>query len=228
MDAERIHLHRNVKIIWFLPTAAVLLFVLIAGLVLFQVFPSALVFGITSSSSFLILPAAALALGAIAYFWLDLIYKNFTYELGGMEIVIRQGVVTRKTTVIPYATIQDITSERSMLERMLGLATLEIETAGSAHLASETDLPGIADKDAVIGNIMQRVAKVKGTMGAESREQGWSANQLLAEILGELKGISSRLGVPARQPEPINGKKGENGEKRRKSAFDEYENFRKG
>lgn len=226
MEPGRMRLHPRVMAIWLMPTAAVLLFVLIIGLVLFQIIPGATFFGISSSNSFLFLPASALVLGAISYSWIALVYRNFTYELGDTEIVIRQGVITRKTTVIPYATIQDIASERSMLERMLGLATLEIETAGSAHLASETDLPGIANKDALIHDIMQRVARAKQAAAEKSvAGSGNGLAEILREILSEIRAISS--GFRALDRDAKKQPQSQNGGNKNRGAFEEYENFKK-
>lgn len=234
MEAERKYLHKNVKLIWFLPTAAVLLFLVIIGLIAFQLVPDSSFLGINRLNSLIALPVTAFMLGLVAYAWLDLVYRNFTYELGEREIIIRQGVVTRKNTIIPYATIQDITTERSLLERMLGLATLEIETAGSMRLASQTDLPGIADKDTLIHEIMARVEKAKGTMGAEGKQQGLDTAQLLAEILHELKSISyffhalrkKREGQPKPPGELATQHKGKSNHEKGSSLFDSYEKFK--
>lgn len=223
MAVERIHLDKRVKILWFLPNTLVLLFLLLVALIAFTAIPDASLLGVTRANFFYVLPVAVVALGALVYSWLDLIYRNFTYELDNREIIIRQGVVTRRTTVIPYAAIQDITSERSLGERMLGLATLEIETAGSAHLASEIVLPGISNKDAVIHEVMQRVEKAKGTMGTEARSQGTDVSQLLSSILDELKLISSKLEALGKK----NNEKAASKEDKADSSYGSYVQFRR-
>lgn len=188
--------------------------------------PGAALAGINQSNGIFILPLIVLLFGVLLYGWLELIYRNFTYEYGEREFVIRQGVMTRKTTVIPYAAIQDIASERSLLERALGLATLEIETAGSAHLASEITLPGISNKDALISHLMQFVEKAKSARGMEAMQEGADAGQLLAGILKELKFISYQLHAMGKkmeaQPSAKEEKKGE-----KQGEFESYEKFRK-
>ena len=201
----------------------------------------------------IILPMIAIIIGLIDYSWMEMIYGNFTYELDDNEIVIRQGVIGRRTTVIPYATIQDITAERSAAERLLGIATLEIETAGSLRLASEITLPGIAEKDTLVRELTHRAEKAKNTMGQETRTQGTDASHLLSEILAELKAIDLHLSHPVKNSRknstgneegenknslrnnegenkipPLREEGGKNENKKEESSFEKYEHFRKG
>jgi len=136
--------------------------------------------------------------GLAVYWWLHMHYLNFTYEIGDKELIVREGVLTRKTTVIPFGRIQDITSERTLAERMLGLATIEIETAGSSKLASSMMIPGIANKDALISEIMGMVQKIRSTNGTDAEVHHVSSEKLLAEILHEIRGLSAKFG-PAQE-----------------------------
>ncbi|MCX8197680.1 MAG: PH domain-containing protein [Candidatus Micrarchaeota archaeon] len=205
------------KLIWFLPTAIAVLFLALLGLSLSLTLPAEFsVAGLHKND----LPLAIILLAAIAaiplYLWVELVYRNFTYELRQSDIIIREGVLTRKTTVIPYVTIQDINSERTVVERLLGLATIEIETAGSSRIASETFIPGIANKDALIAEIMQKVQLAKGEAPSEPSK---SEAELLQAILQELKTLSSKmdkLGFSKNNPHI-----------RKKSAFEEYQEFKK-
>lgn len=242
MEPDIRHLDKRVKLVWEFPTlAALAVFWLIGSIAYAAFFQENAVFGISHllfPAFFLIALAGLIALPV--YLWVGLIYENFTFELADKDIIIREGVITRKTTVIPYARIQDIRTERTLIERLLGLATLELETAGSSKVASETLIPGIANKNELISELMERVEKAKGGggLGEEARqgEPSEAAPAVLSEILVELKNISSRMesliSLTERQANGKTAAKGRNSEKGAKkepkeSAFDEYSKFKK-
>lgn len=58
-------------------------------------------------------------------------YLRFRYAVTPEEIVIHSGVFTYKHRNIPIERIQNIEIEQSLLPRILGLAKIEVETAGS-------------------------------------------------------------------------------------------------
>ena len=176
MDEAR-HLDPKVKLLWMLPTAATLAAFVFIGLAISVLVPGEFsIIGISKGDAPIFIIVAAVLLCAPVYFWIELTYSNFTYELRQSDIVVREGVFTRKTTVIPYVTIQDISSERTVLERALGLATLEIETAGSSRIASETLIPGISNKDSLIAEIMRRVQSAKGAGGLSAANHSQRAS----------------------------------------------------
>jgi uncharacterized membrane protein YdbT with pleckstrin-like domain len=224
MESERIHLHTNVKLLWFMPTGALIAFLFLVSIIAFLAIPDITIVWITRVNYFITLPALALAFGLLVFGWIEVIYRNFTYQLNDNELIVRKGVFTHKSDTIPFSNIQDITSERSLGERILGIATLRIETAGSSHLISETELPGIANKEEVIGLIMGKVKRSKNTMDAESRAQGADASNLLAGILSQLKIISSKLEAIGN---PKIEKKKETIKGTPESSYDEYEDFKK-
>lgn len=71
---------------------------------------------------------------AIAVFTLPPIivrYMRFRYWINPREVVIRSGVFTVQHRNIPIERVQNIAIERSLMARMLGIAKVSIETAGS-------------------------------------------------------------------------------------------------
>lgn len=221
------HLDPKVRIIWLFPTATALLMFLLIGIAGAAFAPGDFsILGISKQGILPIVAAIAVIGWVAAYISIKLTFDHFTYELGGRDIVIREGLFTRKTTVIPYVMIQDISSERTPLERFFGLATLEIETAGSSRIASETLLPGIANKDALIAEIMLKVTSAKGVSAQNGQHTASSTERLLEDILKELKTLTSKL--ETQQPKNNrNSNNAANSAAGRKSAFDEYEAFRK-
>jgi membrane protein YdbS with pleckstrin-like domain len=61
-----------------------------------------------------------------------LTYNNFTYEIDKDGLTIEQGVIYKKLVSLPYEQIQNVNIERTVLDRLLGLSRISIETAGAA------------------------------------------------------------------------------------------------
>ncbi|MFW6320612.1 MAG: PH domain-containing protein [Halohasta sp.] len=57
-------------------------------------------------------------------------YRRFRYELTDDTFDIRSGVFNRREREIPYGRIQNVDISRSLVQRLVGLAELNIETAG--------------------------------------------------------------------------------------------------
>ncbi|VVB98674.1 Bacterial PH domain protein [uncultured archaeon] len=208
--AEARHLDKRVTMAWLFPTAlAIAAIWLVASVAYLILPPDGGMFGIPKVLFPILLLLALALLGALPmYLWIQLVHNSFTYEVGESEIIIREGVITRKTTVIPYSKIQDITSERTFIERMLGIATIEIETAGSSRIASEIKVPGIANKDELISEIMLMVDRNKGRAEEKQGKDAAAASELLmGEVLKELKLITSKL-------DALGAQGGRNGEKK--------------
>ena len=58
--------------------------------------------------------------------------KKLEYEILDTEIVIRRGVITRTKTVIPFRTITNLLIKRGPLDRLFGISTILIQTAGES------------------------------------------------------------------------------------------------
>ena len=63
-------------------------------------------------------------------------YSVHRWELSGDVVYARQGYLTREWVFVPVSRIQTVDKGQGWLERMLGLATLEIRTA--SHAGSST------------------------------------------------------------------------------------------
>jgi putative membrane protein len=86
----------------------------------------------------IILVAAAVVVVAVGLQWL-----RRTYTLGDGILLIEEGVLARKRRLLPFDRIQQVDLVRKPLHRLLGVATLRVETAGGAG-GSEADLEVIA------------------------------------------------------------------------------------
>lgn len=68
-------------------------------------------------------------------------YRIWTYQVRSDSLYLRRGVLTRVNTVAPYVRIQHVDTRRSPVERMFGLATTVVYTAGSR--GADVSIPGL-------------------------------------------------------------------------------------
>ena len=81
------------------------------------------------------------------------------------------GVINKKYVSIPYSRIQNVDINRGLLERMFGLSTLKIQTAG----ASATTSLGSRGAEGVLPGLSQEVAEqLRGELIARSHGGGQS------------------------------------------------------
>ena len=75
-----------------------------------------------------------LALGALVLLaWSTVEWWRHTYELEGGALRVEEGVLARKLRAVPFDRIQQVELVRKPLHRLLGVASLRVETAGGWH-----------------------------------------------------------------------------------------------
>lgn len=79
-------------------------------------------------SGFFIISLFVLIVGFLIS-WLK--YISCSFVMGEHAFSIRRGILSKKEISIPYRQIQDATIEQSLMNRMLGVAKLVIQTAGN-------------------------------------------------------------------------------------------------
>ena len=187
------YLDKKIKLIWFLPAIYIIVFLNIIFLItiFFTHTEQKFLFLDKNLAVVLFFLLTIIFIGLPWYIWVHLEYISFTYELAQNELIIRSGIITRHTIVIPYLRIQNINSTRTLLERLVGLATLQIETAGTNVGASEAFLPGITKKDLLIKEIMSKVEEAKKT--EEEKERHTADIHVFNSIYQELIKINKNL-----------------------------------
>ena len=73
-------------------------------------------------------------------------YRIWTYQVRSDSLYLRRGVVTRVNTVAPYIRIQHVDTRRGPVERVFGLATTVVYTAGSR--GADVSIPGLTPERA--------------------------------------------------------------------------------
>jgi membrane protein YdbS with pleckstrin-like domain len=69
-------------------------------------------------------------------------YRIWRFELQDDAIFIVRGVITRVRAVVPYVRVQHVDTQRGPLDRILGLSSVVIYTAGSR--GADVTIPGLS------------------------------------------------------------------------------------
>ncbi len=69
-------------------------------------------------------------------------YRAWQYEIRDDSLYLERGVLTKVKTVVPFVRIQHVDTKRSPIERLIGLASTIVYTAGSR--GADVSVPGLA------------------------------------------------------------------------------------
>jgi len=78
---------------------------------------------------------------AFAIIYPSLKYNNWFFSMRKNEIEIKHGILTKVTTIAPLSRIQHIDVHQGIFERMFGLSTLILYTAGT--YGADIVIPGL-------------------------------------------------------------------------------------
>lgn len=146
---------------------------------------------IDSLLTYYVLKAAATLLGfpivmPVLYFR----FHTMRYQFSDEGIRMSWGIIFRHEVVLNYARIQDIHLRSNAVERILGLARIEIQTASGAS-ESEMILEGLTDPEAMrdfLYSRMRGAADGKHDHAPEAELAG-----VLREVAGELLAVRLAL-----------------------------------
>ena len=131
------------------------------------------------------------------------VFKSYRYELLDDEIVVHSGWLTQRVRHVPYRMVTNIEIRRGLLDRLLGIGTLNIETAGNSdpNQKAEARLFGLED----VETIYEEVAACLRAFDEAQQRQPWertrrpvteavdSDEDVLQAILVELKSINNKI-----------------------------------
>ncbi|PQJ78474.1 PH domain-containing protein [Polaribacter porphyrae] len=60
-----------------------------------------------------------------------LIYKNFQFKIDGEEFILKQGILKKTNTSVPFYRIQNINFKQNIIQQIINVFEVSIETAGS-------------------------------------------------------------------------------------------------
>ena len=140
-----------------------------------------------------------LCLGLISIMWIvsfPLIYlwiNNLSYFIHDDRITIQSGIITKKEQNIPYRSITDFVLERGPFDRILGIGTIKIQTAGQSTSATgyEGSLSGLLDYEPIHTDLREKLKSLHPISGSTTTSESvkQSDDSVLVQILEELKEI---------------------------------------
>lgn len=109
---------------------------------------------------------AVLILAAIGYE--TAYYRRFEYELTADTFDITSGVISRRQREIPYGRIQNVDISRNVLQRLLGISAVSLETAGGS--STEGSVQYVTEQEATRLQTEIRTLKKQSTEATPRRE----------------------------------------------------------
>ncbi|MBI9046655.1 MAG: PH domain-containing protein [Anaerolineaceae bacterium] len=120
--------------------------------------------------------------------------RSLQYEIHDDEVIVKAGIWTKSVKHVPFRTITNITIKKDIIDRMLGIGSLNIQTAGMSGgdgSKAEEALVGLLNVQDIYEIVAAELRRFRGAMSptAANIEQTPLENATLQEILVELKGI---------------------------------------
>jgi len=138
-----------------------------------------------------------ICLGLISVIWvvsLPLIHlwiKNLSYFIRDDRITIQSGILTKKEKNIPYRSITDFVLVRGPFDRILGIGTIKVQTAGQSAEGYEGNLSGLLDYEPLHADLREKLKFLHpiSESATTSEPIKQTNDSVLIQILEELKEI---------------------------------------
>jgi len=139
-----------------------------------------------------------ICLGIISIMWtifLPLIHlwiKNLSYFIRNDRITIQSGILTKKEHNIPFRSITDFVLVRGPFDRILGIGSIKIQTAGQSTSTTgyEGNLSGLLDYEALHADLRGKLKNLHPISESTTSEPIMKSGEIiLIQILEELKNI---------------------------------------
>lgn len=128
--------------------------------------------------------------------------RNIEYLIEETEVIVKKGIINRTVKHVPFRTITNVSSRYGIFDRLFGIGTCEIETAGKSgqQTGPEEKIEGIRNFRVVRDIILNELRKLRGQYATTTEiSQPTQAEDVLGdvgyqkEILDELQEIKKVL-----------------------------------
>ena len=89
--------------------------------------------------------AAVVVLAVAAWLLLRGRYRSWAYLERADDLIVRHGLLFRQVSVVPYGRMQFVDVSAGPIDRLFGLATVQLHTAAAA---SDARIPGLTNDEA--------------------------------------------------------------------------------
>lgn len=149
------------------------------------------------AATFLVTTIAFSIIIALGILYTGVYYNSILYEIVEDEVHVKRGVITKTRKIVPYRTITNVEIKQGPYDRILGLGTIELQTAGfsSNKRGPEERMDGLPshELETIQTLIIDRIRTVRGSP-ATSHDTGISYGEdVLTEILNEIKEMRNTL-----------------------------------
>jgi len=97
----------------------------------------------------------------LAWFLEGLAFSHRGVQLRRFDVSTRRGVISRTTTSVPFSRVQHVTVQRGPLNRLFGLSTVVIYTAGAVSVDARVDGLDPDRADRLRQDIINRSARLR-------------------------------------------------------------------
>jgi membrane protein YdbS with pleckstrin-like domain len=128
--------------------------------------------------------------------------RGIEYQVGEREVIVKKGIINKMEKHIPFRTITNISSRYGPYDRLLGIGTVQIETAGrsGAQTGPEEKIEGIANFMEVRDEILEVLRQFRHQYATTTEtpenalvESVRSTGSFEQQLLNELKDIKEIL-----------------------------------
>ncbi len=94
------------------------------------------------------------SLGLLGYAFIVLVYNHWSYIVTGNNIIVKDGIIFRKSKTINFKAIQNVTQKQGPLMLIFGIKRLEIWTASQSQLkTSSNNMTASSDASVILNKI---------------------------------------------------------------------------
>lgn len=125
--------------------------------------------------------------------------RNIEYIMEDTEVIVKKGIINKTIKHVPFRTITNVSSRYGIYDRLFGIGTCEIQTAGKsgAQAGPEEKIEGIKNFCEVRDVILTEIRKFRGQYATatelEPSPPPTPADSFYKEMLVELREIKKLL-----------------------------------
>ncbi|NOZ47034.1 MAG: PH domain-containing protein [Chlorobi bacterium] len=121
--------------------------------------------------------------------WLN----NLSYHIEEDRITVHKGIIVKTQQNIPYRAITDFALKRGFYDRILGIGTINIQTAGQSRNATgyEGSLSGLINFEQILAELRAKIKVLHPVSASTTLNEGkiMTDNIILNQLLEEVKQI---------------------------------------
>lgn len=128
-------------------------------------------------------------------------YRRIHYQISDDEIVVSRGVITLTRRVVPVRAITNVSLRRGPYDRILGIGSVKIETAGQMGAQAGTPSPelaldGLMDYEKINQRVLELVRRYRSGYALTTEVEKHPEEEtsfLLQKILFELQKLNEKM-----------------------------------